>query len=169
MAYDYDSLYRTTPDALGQANAKISNFLDGLTGPLRVLDVGCGQGRDALPAARRGHSVLGIDLSPSGVAAMVETGKSEGLNLRGEVADITTFQSSETFDVLLIDRTLHMLDETPRHLCLQNLLHRLDAGGWLLLVDEPSNMAGLRAVCAAHGAWEVAREDKGLLFQRLSA
>jgi len=33
-----------------------------------VLDLGCGQGRDALFIARMGHDVLGVDLSPTGIA-----------------------------------------------------------------------------------------------------
>ena len=45
MAYDYDELYRTTPNALGAPTKAISDFVEKLdTGPMRILDVGCGQG-----------------------------------------------------------------------------------------------------------------------------
>jgi len=37
----------------------------GLDGPRQLLDLGCGTGNHALPLARRGHSVVGIDRSPS--------------------------------------------------------------------------------------------------------
>ena len=165
MAYDYEDLYRDTPDALGAPNTDISAFFDGRAAPLRVLDIGCGQGRDALPIARLGHSVQGVDLSPSGVRDLVQAAEAEGLAVTGQVADLADYSPDGTFDVLLIDRTLHMLDFQPRHAVLTRLLTHLRADGWLLLVDKKSNMAGLRAVMHADAAdWSVIRERAGLLF-----
>lgn len=165
MAYDYEDLYRDTPDALGAPNADIAAFFDGRAGPLRVLDIGCGQGRDALPVARQGHHVHGVDLSPSGVRDMVQVARAEGLDVTGQVADLAGYTPDGTYDVLLIDRTLHMLAAAPRHAVLARLLTHLRADGWLLLVDEKSNMAGLRAVMHANSAdWSVIREKAGLLF-----
>ena len=49
-----------------QLDELLDELLDGaLTdGPARVLDVGCGQGTQALRLARLGHTVTGLDLSP---------------------------------------------------------------------------------------------------------
>ena len=41
--------------------------------PSRILDVGCGNGSVALELAKRGHSVVGIDLSESGVRVARES------------------------------------------------------------------------------------------------
>lgn len=75
----------------------------------RVLDVGCGQGRDALFIARLGHSVVGVDLSAHGIRDLLAASKAERLDITGDVADITTYTPAGKFDVVLIDRTLHML------------------------------------------------------------
>ena len=41
----------------------------GITVGSRVLDLGCGDGTTALPAARRGADVLGVDIARNLVAA----------------------------------------------------------------------------------------------------
>ena len=59
MSYDYDALYARTPDALGAPTRAFVDFFDGYDRPnVRVLDIGCGQGRDALFIARLGPDEL---------------------------------------------------------------------------------------------------------------
>ena len=48
-----------------------------------VLDSGCGQGRDALFIARKGHSVLGVDTAQTGIEQMLEEAESEKLAVDG--------------------------------------------------------------------------------------
>lgn len=168
MAYDYDKLYRETPDALGPpTKALLDAFATHLGGPARVLDIGCGQGRDALPLARMGHRVVGVDLSPKGVADMIAAAAAEGLDVTGHAADITGYIPEGRFDALLFDRTLHMLAPPERHAVLARLLEYLEPGGLVFLEDEPSNMAGFRAVLAQSGsAWKTLLDRRGSLQVR---
>ena len=76
-----------------------------------LLDIGCGQGHVALLIARAGHRVVGVDLSPSGIHDMTRVATKEALPVEGIVADLSTFTPQGIFDVLLIDRTLHMHDQ----------------------------------------------------------
>ncbi len=170
MGYDYDRLYRDEAEALGApTRALLDAFAAYLTAPARVLDLGCGQGRDALPLARMGHTVVGVDLSPKGIADMVAAAEAEGLAVTGHVADITAFVPEGRFDALLFDRTLHMLDAADRHAVLARLIGHLDPGGVLLIADEASNMAGFRGVLDASGqAWDRLTDRHGNLFARRS-
>ena len=61
----YDSLYRAK-DYEGEVDL-IERMLAryGKTGSVRLLDLGCGTGNHVLPLTRRGHSVSGVDQSPS--------------------------------------------------------------------------------------------------------
>lgn len=64
----YDALYRAKDyerevDLIERLLAQ-----GGKTGPLRILDLGCGTGNHAIPLARRGHRVVGVDQSASMLA-----------------------------------------------------------------------------------------------------
>jgi SAM-dependent methyltransferase len=71
---------------------------------LRVLDLGCGDGTTALPAARRGADVLGVDIAPNLVAAGNERAAAAGLgNLRfqeGDASDLSDLLD-DSFDLVV--------------------------------------------------------------------
>ena len=72
-----------------------------------VLDLGSGQGRNAIPLARLGFEVTGIDNSKVGINQMNQIAKSESLKLKGFVADIFTFDNYSEFDLVLLDSMFH--------------------------------------------------------------
>jgi SAM-dependent methyltransferase len=168
MAYNYDALYATTPNALGEPTKVFVDFFASYNqANARILDVGCGQGRDALFIARLGHRVVGVDLSPSGIQDMIAVAEQEGLPVEGVVTDIAVYSPDGMFDAILIDRTLHMLDEKPRLDTLARLLSCVAAGGWILIEDERTNIAGFKSIFERHKTqWDVMQEKRGTLFLR---
>lgn len=54
---------------------------------MKVLDVACGTGNLALPAARTGADVTGVDIAPNLVEQARENAKSEGVNARFDEGD----------------------------------------------------------------------------------
>ena len=76
----------------------------GITKGLKVLDLGCGDGTTALPSARRGADVLGVDIASNLVAAGNRRAKEEGLtNCRFQQGDATDLHDLEdrTFDLVV--------------------------------------------------------------------
>jgi ubiquinone/menaquinone biosynthesis C-methylase UbiE len=76
----------------------------GITNGQRVLDVGCGEGTTALPAARRGAVVLGVDIAQNLVDAGNRRAKAEGLsNLRFQEGDACHLERLEDghFDLVV--------------------------------------------------------------------
>jgi len=168
MAYDYDKLYGSTPQALGEPTRVFVDFFESNEGKkFRVLDIGCGQGRDALFIARMGHTVVGVDMSPNGIRDLNKAAIQENLDIEGVVADLVTYTPDGTFDVVLVDRTLHMLPETDRLNVLARLLESVSLNGWVLIADERSNINGFKTVVAANSHdWTIDLETGGTLFIR---
>src|SRR5262245_62775975 len=60
----------------------------GVTKGLKVLDLGCGDGTTALPAAKRGADVLGVDIARNLVEAGNQRAAAQGLtNLKFQQGD----------------------------------------------------------------------------------
>ena len=76
----------------------------GITKDMKVLDLGCGDGTTALPEARRGADVLGVDIARNLVAAGNRRAKEEGLaNCRFQEGDATDLHDlkDQSFDLVV--------------------------------------------------------------------
>jgi SAM-dependent methyltransferase len=76
----------------------------GIGSGLKVLDLGCGDGTTALPEARRGAEVLGVDISSNLVAAGSRRAQAEGLtSVRFQEGDATDLRDldDESFDLVV--------------------------------------------------------------------
>ena len=74
----------------------------GITSGMKVLDLGCGDGTTALPAARLGADVLGVDIASNLVAAGNRRAEAEGLtNIRFQEGDASNLEelSDDSFDL----------------------------------------------------------------------
>jgi ubiquinone/menaquinone biosynthesis C-methylase UbiE len=76
----------------------------GITPGLNMLDLGCGDGTTALPAARRGADVLGVDIARNLVATGNERARAAGLtNCRFQHGDATNLSNvaDHSFDLVV--------------------------------------------------------------------
>lgn len=73
----------------------------GAQGGERVLDMACGTGRHSLELARRGHDVVGTDISPDLLAIAEADAESESLPATFVAADLRELDFSEEFDLVL--------------------------------------------------------------------
>jgi 2-polyprenyl-3-methyl-5-hydroxy-6-metoxy-1,4-benzoquinol methylase len=101
----YDKYYQTK-NLFGEAYPELLEFFS-KSSKGKVLDLGCGQGRDAIPLARLGFDVTAIDNSHVGIEQMNTIAQSENLKLKGVVTDIFEFDEYADFDFLLLDSMFH--------------------------------------------------------------
>jgi SAM-dependent methyltransferase len=70
-------------------------------GSERVLDLGCGNGRHALELARRGFSVVGVDLAGPLIEVAREDAEREGFEVTYLQADLREMEFEAEFDLVL--------------------------------------------------------------------
>src|SRR4051812_17380966 len=95
-----------------------------------VLDAGCGYAELSLQLAAQGYTVLGVDLTPTAIAAATKAAQERGLtNASFEQADITEFGGHDGRFSTVIDSTLfHSLPVEGRDGYLRSV-HRAAAPG----------------------------------------
>src|SRR5688572_24247715 len=75
----------------------------GVAPDMKVLDLGCGDGTTALPAARLGADVLGVDIASNLVEAGNQRAQAEGLdNCRFQQGDASNLEAlgDDSFDLV---------------------------------------------------------------------
>lgn len=106
MPVTYDKYYKTE-NLFGQPYPELIEFFSNYPKNGKVLDLGCGQGRDSIPLARLGFEVSGIDNSKVGIEQMNQIAKAENLKLKGKIADIFEFDDFDGYDFVLLDSMFH--------------------------------------------------------------
>ena len=82
---DFDGSYASTPALFGESpDALLVDHVHRLDPSRPVLDIGAGQGRNALFLARRGLAVHAIDPSEPAIAQLRLAAADEGLDLRAD-------------------------------------------------------------------------------------
>jgi tellurite methyltransferase len=82
--------------------------------PLKLLDIGCGEGRNAVFFARNGYQVTAFDASPNGVEKARQLASEAGVTIEAFVANINDFQLDRPFDVLFSTGVLQYIPPERR-------------------------------------------------------
>jgi tellurite methyltransferase len=75
--------------------------------PLKLLEIGCGEGRNAVFFARNGYEVHAFDLSEKGVEKTKRFADQAQVVVHVFRADLNIFRLTQTYDILFSTGTLH--------------------------------------------------------------
>ena len=99
-----------------------------------ILDIGCGTGSLSVILARLGHTVTGIDLSPSMISLARTKAAAYGLEIEFHIMDASHVQFAEhQFDMILCRHLLWALSEPEQ--VLQRWIKLLKPRGRLILIE----------------------------------
>ncbi len=121
----------------GNPNATLVDLVGSLA-PGRAIDLGCGEGADAVWLARQGWTVLGVDISATAVtrgrAAAIEAGLPEE-RIAFEAHDLTTWEPEGEVD-LVTASFFHSREELARTEILRRLAGHVAPGGHVAIVSH---------------------------------
>jgi SAM-dependent methyltransferase len=155
----YESLYRGGPAFPGAPAPKAIPWdirhaqprlmeleaLGAITG--QVLDAGCGLGDNAIYLAQRGHTVTGVDSSPTGIEQARARAAAAGVKVNFEVADATELTGlGRLFDTVVDSALYHCLDNDERR-AYAAALHRVTTprARWFIYCFSEDNVNGVTA------------------------
>ena len=120
----------------GRVNARLAEVVEPLR-PGRALDLGCGEGGDALWLADRGWRVVAVDVSQTALQRAAADALHRGLEGRIDFQrhDLSDSFPMGTFD-LVTAHYLHSPVRLDRERVLRSAAGAVAAGGLLLIVDH---------------------------------
>jgi SAM-dependent methyltransferase len=115
----------------------------------RLLDIGCGAGQTAIPAARLGHRVVGIDIAENLIDHANARASAEGVDARFDVGDAEDLPYADhSFDVV-ISLIGAMFAPRPDQV-VQEIARVLRPGGRLYMANwTPQSMPAQMFKCVA--------------------
>lgn len=97
--------------------------------PLRLLDVACGEGKNAVFFARNGYNVTAFDAAHSGLEKARLLADRTGVEVNFFQADMLDFRLDSEFDIIFCSGSLHYIPQKLRKEILENYQDHTSIGG----------------------------------------
>ncbi|MCK0173437.1 bifunctional 2-polyprenyl-6-hydroxyphenol methylase/3-demethylubiquinol 3-O-methyltransferase UbiG [Mycolicibacterium sp. F2034L] len=127
----------------GRVNPRLAEIAETLS-PGTALDVGCGEGADAIWLARHGWRVVGVDVSETALNRAAEDAARAGVaeRISFERHDLSVSLPDGQFDLASV-QFLHCPYDWDRDAVLRRVAERVAPGGVFVLVDHGSAPSGM--------------------------
>ena len=155
-------------DAFGDPSSEIVQLSEDLKVGGLTLDIGCGEGRNALFLSQQGMHVFAFDTSLSALIKMARRAKTNDLSVSCWQQDLTTFSTSTKFAVVVCHGVLHFFTPTIRNPLIHRIKEFTEPGGYNVIAaftndlpappDMESLLLGLFAkggVVEFYSGWEI--------------
>lgn len=141
----YDEKYSSERYYWGKNPSRLSRRIVQIVRPSddrrqTLLDLGCGEGRDAVWLAQHGFTVTGLDLSMAGLNKMREYAEQVGVEIQTIHGDFATHEFECTYDVIISVGAMHYLPLSQRQTALERYKDQTVPGGLnaiSVFVDKP--------------------------------
>ena len=97
--------------------------------PYRVLDIGCGEGKDAVFFAKNGYIVSAFDAAEKGLEKARELAHLHQVDVNFFQADINEYELREDYDIIFSSGVLHYLMPNRREQLIQSLKEHTTENG----------------------------------------
>jgi tellurite methyltransferase len=111
----------------------IADFYRNLKPNSIILDVGCGEGRNAIFLTEHGHRLDAFDLSEAGIEKAKTIANNKGLEVNFFVCDLSEFVFEKEYDVILSHGVLHLPEKAMRNKFIEEAQKHTGIGGYNII------------------------------------
>lgn len=92
--------------------------------PINILEIGCGDGQEAVFFARNGYIVSAFDIDEERIAGAKKLAENVGVDVNFFCADVLNYKIESEFDVIYFSGTMHLIPVNAR----KRILKMMQAG-----------------------------------------
>lgn len=113
-----------------EPNATLKEFEHFLNKQSRIIEIGCGEGQNVLYLAKQGYrNIDAFDISEHGIAKLRQRCMAQNVHLNAFTADLTTWQFTQKYDLIMSFGTLHFVCKTDWQAIINRAKQHTNAGG----------------------------------------
>jgi tellurite methyltransferase len=101
--------------------------------PLKLLDIGCGEGKDAVFFARCGYNVSAFDISEAGLEKTKRLAERANVHVKTFQANLCDYRLDENYDVIYSSGVLHYIKPELRDKIMENYKTHVNSKGIVAL------------------------------------
>ncbi len=121
-------------NTFGKPAEELISLVSSLPSGASVLDIGCGEGRNALYLAEQGFSVTAIDISAAGIQKLKHFADRKGFSITAEVQDMKQYVFMNNYDLIIAHGSLHLIEREHWTSLIQKMKANTNAGGYNVVV-----------------------------------
>lgn len=133
----------------GKPSELVVNIAEKLPKNLKALDLGCGEGRNAIYLANMGFVTSAVDISESGIEKLNTVASEKNLKVASSVCDMRKYNFPHEFDFIVCKGCLHLINRNEWKIVLENMKKFTTCGGYHIVdvftdtLPEPDDQRGL--------------------------
>jgi len=113
----------------GKPSPEVVTITSKMKPGLKALDLGCGEGRNALYLASIGYETSAVDISQTGIQKLKAVAKEFNLNIDAVVCDMREYQFKKEFDLIVCKGCLHLIKREEWKKVIESMKHFTSEGG----------------------------------------
>ncbi len=146
----FDNWYRGDATLKAEPDGELVKLFNE-KGDGKVLDIGCGQGRNSLYLASLGYDVIAVDVSKHAIIQLNQNVKLLGYDIEGIVCDIGDYSFSEKYDIIVMSNVLQFILKRVEQInIIYKVMEYITTNG-IIFIKVPLTEMQLESQCFRNG------------------